>query len=227
VAVQGDNPQVTIEQSPSQTAQQLAELVYTPLRKEATSWLDPATPTYTVGAWSNLEAEKPYLIRLVPADIAEIFNQAKIIWVRMSSLNLSLFGTYEKAILAAREQLNLTQARPGAGQVIFRILSGSNFLGGVWLQKLWVSGKSLKQFAEDFVKTNFPGTDWELDLQIDGLTAGDHNTALEFAEVALTFLSHEPKAVEIQKKHAELKALGVKARPRIDKELSKLVHLNA
>lgn len=60
-------------------AKELAKLVYTPLWKEATSWLDPATPTFTVGTWSNLESEKRYLIPLVPRDIAEIFNQAKVV----------------------------------------------------------------------------------------------------------------------------------------------------
>src|SRR6266567_7552490 len=220
----GDNSRVKIETNPSQTAQQLAELVYTPLLKEATSWLDPITPTYAVWTWSNLEAENPYLIRLVPKDIAEIFNRAKLAWVQMSSLNLALFGAYEKAFVAARQKLNLTQARPGQSQVTFRILSGPQFLGGVWLQKLWVSGKTLSEYGKEFVDTNFPGTDWELDLQIDGMTATeDNNTALQFAEVALTYLSHEPKAVELQKKYSELRKLGIKARPRIDEELGKLV----
>jgi hypothetical protein len=209
------------------SSNELVEQVYTPLRKEATSWLDPATPTYTVGTWSNLDAEKPYLLRLVPADIAQIFNQAKALYSKVSSLSLTLTGAYDKAIITARDKLNLTQARLGTGQMMFRVMFGSLYLGGVWMGKLWASGMTLQQYANEFATTNYPGTEWKLDLQIDGLTVGDHDTALRFAEIAESYLSQDSKAVEIREKYGELKSLGVKARHRIDEELDKLVRLKA
>jgi hypothetical protein len=235
ITIQGDSASVQIGKKADYSPNELVEQVYTPLWKEATSWLDPATPTYTVGTWSNLETEKRYLTRLVPPDIAEIFGQAKILWVKMSSLTLALFGAYDAAIIAARdaviitvhEGMNPTQAPLGAGQVVFRILSGPNFLGGVWLQKLWVSGKTLDGYAQEFVDANYPGTEWRLDVQIDGKTVGNHDTAVRFAGAAETFLRHEHKALEIRDRYAQMRALGVKARGRIDEELDKLVRLKA
>ncbi len=227
INIQGDSASVQIGKKADYSPNELVEQVYTPLRKEAISWLDPATPTFTVVTWSNLDVEKPYLIRLVPADIAQIFNQAKALYSRVSSLALTLTGTYDKAVLTAREKLKLTQARPGTGQVMFRILSGPNYLVGIWLGKLWASQMTLEQYAKRFVNENYPGTEWELDLQIDGYTVGNHKAALRFAEIAEAYLSGDSRAVEIRQKYGELKELGVKARRRIDEELDKLVRLKA
>jgi hypothetical protein len=128
-----------------------------------------------------------------------------------------------KASLHARESLNLT-ARPGPGFVFFRILIGDTLLETIYLQRLWLSGKTLQQFAKNLVAERYPGIEWTLDLQIDGYTVvDDFNKVLQFAGSAQSFLRQEPDALEIQKKYEELRELGRKARIRINGEFSEIV----
>lgn len=227
INIQGDQASVSIGKKADYSPNELVEHVYTPLRKEATSWLDPLQPMYTVSVWQNLDHEKPYLLQFVPKDIADIFAQAKTLYIRVSSLALTLTGTWDEAILTAREKLDLTKTKPGSGQQLFRVMSGNQYLVGVWLAKLWASGKTLKQWATDFVETNYPGTAWELDLQIEGFTVGETEVTLRFAEVAEGVLRQNPRAVEYRQKYRELTELGVKARRRINEEMKRLVRLKA
>ncbi len=51
------------------------------------------------------------------------------------------------------------------------------------------------------------------------------NDTLRFAGAAEGFLRREPTGVGIREKYGELKDLGLKARRRINEEMSKLVRL--
>lgn len=204
------------------------ERVYTPLLNETTSWLTPGTPFVGIaggGGWSELETKVPYLLKLVPLDIAEIFKQAKKLQGRISVLALSMSPIFDKAIAATRMKLNLTQT--GSGQVLYRIRFGPGTLETVWLGTIWASGKTLAQYATDFISEKYPDSEWYLDFVSDNAVVGDHKTAVLFDKAAQTYLSQDPKAVEQRKKYAELQELGVKARRRIDEELDKLVRLKA
>lgn len=231
VAVQGDDARIRIEQNPRQTAQQLAELVYTPLRNEATSWLDPGGPTFKFGAWTELEAKVPQLVQLVHPDIAQIFSQAERVYRRIAAINLSMGQIWLKADAHARKVTGLTEftvpGSVGPGSVVFNIhAKDDGLVQAIWLGRLWFSGKTLKEFVPDFVDKNFPKIEWELYTQIDGYTVlDDTNRTLQFAGAAESFLNNEPKAVEVQQKYMELRDLGIRARRRIKEELSKLVRL--
>ena len=228
INIQGDSASVQIGKKADYSPNELVERVYTPLLNEAATWFSPGTPHVGMpsgGSWSELQTKVPYLLKLVPLDIAEIFKQAKRLEGRISALALSMPPIIDKAIDAARVKLNLGQ--PGSGQVGFRIRFGNGALQLVWLGTLWASRKTLSQYATDFIVENYPGSDWFIDLVTDNQTIGDHKTALAFDEVGQGYLSQDPTAIEIRRKSAELKDLGVKARRRIDEEFDKLVRLKA
>ncbi len=201
---------------------QLTEQVYIPLLNEATSWSDPNTANFR--AWTELQKTAPHLLRLVRTEISSIFDDADQVFRRIHALTLSLSGLLTKASFHARESLGLTVSHPGPGFVFFRILIGDAVLETIYLQRLWLSGKTLHQFAKDLVAERYPGIEWTLDLQIDGYTElVDFNKVLQFAGSAQSFLRQEPDALEIQKKYEELRELGRRARIRINGEFSEMV----
>jgi hypothetical protein len=177
------------------------------------------------GGWSDLQTKVPYLLKLVPSDIAEIFEKAKRLQGRINVLALSMPPIFDKAMGVAREKLSLTATV--SNQTVYRIRFGPGTLEIVALGIVWASGKTLTQYATDFIAEKYPDSEWYLDLVSDNAVVGDQKIAVLFDEAAQTYLSQDPKAVEQRKKYGELKELGVKARRRIDEELDKLVRLKA
>ena len=224
--IQGD-PNIQISKGKADySPNELVERVYTPLLNQTTSWLDPGTPFVGLGGggnWSDLETKVPYLLKLVPPDIAAIFKQAKALQGRINVLALSMPVLLETATIRARSKLNLMEV--GSAQAIFRIRFGPGTLQHVALGTLWASGKTLTQYATDFISENYPGSDLDLDFVVGNTVVGDHKVALVVDEVAQTCLGEDDTAIEFRQKHAQLKDLGLNARRRIDEELERLVRL--
>lgn len=201
-------------------ARELADKIYAPLRKDVAYWLERGH--FGVRAWRELEEKEPFLIRWVDSEIVASFEKAQPIDKNIGSLSLRLNELVSKASFRAREQLGLGASSPGSGQISFRVLAGNNVLhSGIYVEPLWLSGKTLIEYATEYMAGMYPRFEWEFDLQIDGQTRGGMKEAVEFGNEVLKLLEEEPLAREMREKVEYMRTIGAKVLRTIDQEITK------
>ncbi len=202
---------------------ELVEKVYLPLRDEVYLWLEPDGRGFL--AWPKIQKEIPHLSYSVPTKLVDIFREAEPLMLRLGTLNFEIHRLISKATRSMIEKMGLQSKVVGSGEASFSVRweRVNQRLFGMFLEEVWLSGKSLNDYSTQRVQARWPGLeDWTIDLQIDGQPVGDLAKAQELAKGALEFLVHPPEAREFQEKIWHKQTLAGLAMGIIDERIRKL-----
>jgi hypothetical protein len=158
----------------------------------------------------------------------EILREAEPLMLRLGTLNLEIQPLMLKATRSVIQKMGLQSKVIGSGYATFGVGTESgNPLLGIYLQEVWLSDKSLNDYARQRVESRWPGLeDWTINLQIDGQIVGDLAQAQELAKGALEFLVHPPPAREFKEKIWRKRTLAGSAIGIIDDRIRKLTGIH-
>ncbi len=154
---------------------EMATLVYTPLLKEVTTWLNPQFQMSN--EWERMKTEQPYWVRRMPKEILAIFKKAE----RLFQEQWQLRGAVTKIISDATDELSrevLVKAghntNDSLATIQFYVMTGegtgNNLVYPIWL---WEKGMTVSEYADDFAKKNYPrGSNWSLKTEAAPRTGG-------------------------------------------------------
>jgi hypothetical protein len=161
-------------------AREMATIVYAPLLKETSTWLNPQFQMFSV--WGQLNSEQLYWIRRVPKEITSIFKQAEKLFQHQGDLRQSV----NKLISEATDALSIEVLAKAAhytndqlANIQFYVLmdggGGQNLVYPIWIIE---SGMNVPEFADDLAKKSYPrGTKWGLRTDASPRTGGGMKTA--------------------------------------------------
>jgi len=210
-------------------SREMAALVYTPLLKEATTWLNPQFQMFS--EWGRIKTEQPYWVLRVPKEIIAIFKKAEELFQKQWELR----GTVTKIISDATDELSLEVLAKGGfntndrlANIQFYVMTeegaGTNLVYPIWL---WERGTSISEFAEDLAKKNYPrGTKWSLKTEASPRTGGSMKIAGGMEETKqwlgkiMESVGKQPDAIAYRKNIEAVTKLGTQALLLIEEELA-------
>ncbi len=207
----------------------MATLVYTPLLKEVTTWLNPQFQMSN--EWERIKSEQPYWVRRMPKEILSIFKKAE----RLFQEQWQLRGAVTKIVSDVTDELSgevLVKAGHNTNErlasIQFYVMSGenagNNLLYPIWL---WEKGMTVSEFADDFAKKNYPrGTNWSLKTEASPRTGGGMKIAGGTEETKrwlgkiMESVAKQPDALAYRRNLEAVRKLGEQALLLIEEELA-------
>lgn len=208
---------------------EMATLVYTPLRKEITTWLSPQFQMSN--EWERIKTEQPYWVNRMPKEILAIFKQAE----RLFQDQWQLRGAVTKIVSDATDELSrevLVKAGHNTNDPLasiqFYIMTGestgNNLVYPIWL---WEKGMTISEFAEDFAKKNYPrGSTWSLKTEASPRTGGGMKIAggteetKNWLDKIMESVAKQPDALAYRRNLEAVRKLGEQALLLIEEELA-------
>jgi hypothetical protein len=204
-------------------ARELADRIYTPLRKEVTLWSDPEEVYGGVSSsvWKHLNETAPYLTQRVPRDLASILDKVQSLFFRVDFLTIQV----RRIIIDESNRLGRS-LRDKAGehdQTMLRIVGKRDLIVNLDLGKVWSTKMTLIDWSKNYVSNHYPVSDWEIDVQVGNNRAGGTKEAERLADQLFKFLKSQSMACELLEKIEEITKLAHNIVARIDQELSQPV----
>lgn len=208
---------------------EMATLVYTPLLKEVTTWLNPQFQMSN--EWERIKTEQPYWVHRIPKEILAIFKKAE----RLFQEQWQLRGTVTKIISDAIDDLSpevLVKAGHNTNDPLASIQfyvmtgegTGNNLVYPIWL---WEKGMTVSEFAEDFAKKNYPrGSNWALKTEASPRTGGGMKIAGGTEETkrwlgkVMKSVANQADALAYRRNIEAVRKLGEQALLLIEEELA-------
>jgi hypothetical protein len=208
---------------------EMATLVYTPLRKEVTTWLNPQFQMSN--EWERIKTEQPYWVRRMPKEIVDILKKAEGLFQNQWQLR----GAVTKIISDATDELSrevLVKAGHNTNDSLATIQfylmtgesTGNNLVYPIWL---WEKGTTVSEYAEDFAKKNYPrGSNWSLKTETSPRTGGGMKIAGGTEETKkwlgkiMESVAKQPDALAYRRNLQAVMKLGEQALLLIEEELA-------
>jgi hypothetical protein len=206
-------------------ARELADHVYTPLRKEIASWTNPEEiyGGASFKTWTELKENAPYLTLRVPPDLSTTLDEAKQLISRVNFLKSQIGPMMYKETNRLGREFAVKVGISREDQTMLRIVDKHGLIANLDMGRVWSTRTSLRNWAKTYVATHYPVEDWEVQILVGPDPTGSTKEAEQLAEQLFEFLKGQPLARELLKKIEEVTTLSRHAIERIDQELSKPV----
>lgn len=215
-----------------QRHRELVDRFYVPLRAEMEAWMHPRQDfqsshgagwddfeSATFEAWPKLRWEAPYLLDLVPEDLAQKLNRAEDMFEPVTD-HASFYKSqiYDLVGEEAGEVLDLDTS-DGRRSAHLRLMSEDTIIStNVNVFQLWLTDESVENWAVD--QTRGPRyEDWRLTVGIGAETVGGHDDALQVLERVHERLEEIPEARWTKQRVHELRELAREVTRTIETEL--------
>lgn len=202
----------------------IAEHVYTPLRKEVVGWLDPENQSVSV--WKELQEKEFYWTKRVPDEMVTLLDEAERVYSKLVASRVLVDKLISAGVIGLTAELRAkanVSAQEGAVQSppFIRLMSGQQVFGQIFFLSLWVTRMNLTDYLNHRVRKNFLIPIWEVDILIDGRVAyGGLKEAEEYTTQMKAFLEKQAPARDLLEHIDKLRAIGPKVLILIDQETS-------
>ena len=206
---------------------ELVDRVYNPLIKEVTTWRDNPTKAF-FSEWNRLNIEERYWVKKVPSQITKRFEEAEILFGRISQLRLTVQTFISTTLSQLFGDSWLAKAEfpkeEGLGNVDFRVLIEENPVAVIYLSWLWESGKPLKEYIQTIVPRIQPSAKLALRTTIfsskggTGKIVAENDETYAAIERIVGLLKDQEPASDLLRKLDRVKQLGDEILAAIDEE---------
>ena len=196
---------------------ELVDRVYNPLIKEVTTWRDNPTKAF-FSEWNRLNIEERYWVKKVPSQITKRFEEAEILFGRISQLRLTVQTFISTTLSQLFGDSWLAKAEfpkeEGLGNVDFRVLIEENPVAVIYLSWLWESGKPLKEYIQTIVPRIQPSAKLALRTTIfsskggTGKIVAENDETYAAIERIVDLLKDQEPASDLLRKLDRVKQLG-------------------
>lgn len=214
-----------IRERKANQARELADRIYTPLRVEVASWINPEQVFNDASCktWTDLKERMPYLTLRLPRDLVGLLDTTQQLLNRIGFLNIQVREMIQDEMHRLSAELCTRSGVNYRGLGVIRILGKRELITQVDLGRVWCMKTTVKEWVENYVQTHYPVKEWELEILNGADRVGGLKEAEEIAQQVFTSLKNQPFASELREKIYKVKELAQKAISRIDEELSKPV----
>ena len=208
---------------------EMARWVYTPLLKEAKTWLDPAFQNFS--QWGQIKEDQPYLVRRMPKDIVKTLEKADKLFQAQWHLRYSV----TQLISEATDRLSVEVLKKAgfntndtSANISFYIKTGSG--AGeqpVYPIRVIETKMRVPDYADDYAKKNYPkDSGWVLYTITSPKTAGvgmkiagETEETKKWLESIIDSVLKHSDGKDLQKNIQAIREVGVEARLLIGEEL--------
>jgi hypothetical protein len=219
---------ILIRERKAAQARELADRVFTPLRKEVALWIGPEEVYGEASSrtWAELKEKAPYLSLRLPRELAGTLDKAEQLFTRVNFLKSQVRPVIQKETNRLGRELALKAGLTGQRtneQTMLRIVNKQGLIANLDLGRVWSTRMSLTDWAKNYVKVHYPVEDWEVQVLVGPDPAGGTKDAEELARQLFELLRGQPSARELHETIDEITTLGRDAIASIDRELSRPV----
>ncbi len=194
------------------TIRDMTTKVYAHLRKDVLTWLE--VENQECMAWPDLKLSQPWWVHKLRKPLFSLLNRAEELYRKIVTLRRTV------GELESQETARLSEKLSNRGRShTIRILTPSHDPIHIYVGNVWLTAKSLNEYAVDRIAKDASGAKWNLDLMIDGHAVGNDKTAEDFANQLIAFLETQQTARDYRDLVSQLKSLGPQTLLLIDKEI--------
>ncbi len=209
-----------IRERKASQARELADRIYTPLRKEFVLWSSPEEVYGGVSSktWKELKETAPYLTQRLPRDLASILDKVESLSPRVYFLSIQV-----RRIITGETNRLGRSLRDRASEhdlTMLRIVGKQDLIASLDIGRVWSAKMTLMDWSRNYVSSHYPVTDWEIDVQVGNNRAGGTEEAVKLVDQLFEFLKGQSMACELLEKIEEITTLSSNIVERIDQELS-------
>ena len=211
----------SVKERQASEASELAVGAYNPLRAEALGWTNLQTAHFSASnnTWTNLKQSHLDLVSRFPKEITAALDASEKDVSRVGFLRYKV----SLPINAALEKLSneLDPKRQAGSTVVVRLIVSKVYISPIDPTLVWLSGKGLKNYLDNFVASHYPDNSWDVQIMVGNAVVGGLKETEQFCNSFSGLLDDDSEAPEYRELISKIAVHGKTINSLIEKELKK------